>query len=114
LIGYSAKLGFGVTYCPTHSFLDFAAHVPGRSGYAIFVHLYPPHGTRLMCAGSYLEPAQRWKVPVIGDCVSFERRIPVLSNSTRSHPMGRGILLWLIGIPIPIILLIWLFGGLHG
>jgi hypothetical protein len=27
--------------------------------------------------------------------------------------MGRGFLLWLIGIPIPIILLIWLFGGLH-
>jgi hypothetical protein len=26
--------------------------------------------------------------------------------------MGRGMLLWLIGIPIPIILLIWLFGGL--
>ena len=28
--------------------------------------------------------------------------------------MSRGLLLWLIGIPIPIILLIWLFGGLHG
>jgi len=27
--------------------------------------------------------------------------------------MGRGLLLWLIGIPIPIILLIWIFGGLH-
>jgi len=27
--------------------------------------------------------------------------------------MGRGLLLWLIGIPIPSILLIWLFGGLH-
>jgi hypothetical protein len=27
--------------------------------------------------------------------------------------MGRGLLLWLIGIPIPIILLIWAFGGLH-
>jgi hypothetical protein len=26
--------------------------------------------------------------------------------------MGRGMLLWLIGIPLPIILLIWLFGGL--
>jgi hypothetical protein len=26
--------------------------------------------------------------------------------------MGRGLLLWLIGIPIPIILVIWLFGGL--
>jgi hypothetical protein len=28
--------------------------------------------------------------------------------------MGRGLLLWLIGIPLPIILLIWLLGGLHG
>jgi len=28
--------------------------------------------------------------------------------------MGRGLLLWLIGIPLPIILLIWVFGGLHG
>jgi len=28
--------------------------------------------------------------------------------------MGRGLLLWLIGIPIPIILVIWLLGGLHG
>jgi hypothetical protein len=28
--------------------------------------------------------------------------------------MGRGLLLWLIGIPLPIILLIWAFGGLHG
>jgi hypothetical protein len=27
--------------------------------------------------------------------------------------MGKGLLLWLIGIPLPIILLIWLFGGLH-
>jgi hypothetical protein len=26
--------------------------------------------------------------------------------------MGRGMLLWLIGIPLPIILVIWLFGGL--
>jgi hypothetical protein len=27
--------------------------------------------------------------------------------------MGRGLLLWLIGIPIPIILLVWLLGGLN-
>jgi hypothetical protein len=26
--------------------------------------------------------------------------------------MGRGLLLWLIGIPLPIILVIWLLGGL--
>jgi len=28
--------------------------------------------------------------------------------------MGRGLLLWLIGIPLPIILIVWLLGGLHG
>jgi len=27
--------------------------------------------------------------------------------------MGKGLLLWLIGIPIPIILLVWLLGGLN-
>jgi len=27
--------------------------------------------------------------------------------------MGRYVLLWLLGIPIPILVLIWLFGGLH-
>jgi len=27
--------------------------------------------------------------------------------------MGRYLLLWLLGIPIPILALIWLFGGLH-
>jgi hypothetical protein len=28
--------------------------------------------------------------------------------------MGRGLLLWLLGIPIPTISLIWVLGGLHG
>jgi hypothetical protein len=27
--------------------------------------------------------------------------------------MGRYFLLWLLGVPIPILLLIWAFGGLH-
>jgi len=27
--------------------------------------------------------------------------------------MGRYLLLWLLGIPIPILLLIWIVGGLH-
>jgi hypothetical protein len=27
--------------------------------------------------------------------------------------VGRGLLLWLIGIPLPIILVVWLLGGLH-
>jgi hypothetical protein len=33
---------------------------------------------------------------------------------TQEDVMGRGLLLWLLGIPLPIILLIWVFGGLHG
>jgi hypothetical protein len=36
------------------------------------------------------------------------------SNKQQDDVMGRGLLLWLLGIPLPIILLIWLFGGLHG
>jgi hypothetical protein len=27
--------------------------------------------------------------------------------------MGKGLLLWIIGIPLPIILIVWLLGGLH-
>jgi len=27
--------------------------------------------------------------------------------------MGKGLLLWIIGIPLPIILVVWLLGGLH-
>jgi hypothetical protein len=33
-------------------------------------------------------------------------------QSTEEH-MGRYLLLWLLGIPLPILLLIWIFGGLH-
>jgi hypothetical protein len=29
------------------------------------------------------------------------------------HPMGRYLLLWLLGVPIPILILIWALGGLH-
>jgi hypothetical protein len=36
------------------------------------------------------------------------------TEETQEDVMGRGLLLWLIGIPLPIILLIWLLGGLHG
>ena len=42
-------------------------------------------------------------------------RLPhVLTGETKLMEdfMGRGLLLWLIGIPLPIILLIWMFGGL--
>ena len=46
--------------------------------------------------------------------LSFGADVPVAVEIAEEAKMGRGLLLWLIGIPIPIILLIWLFGGLHG
>jgi hypothetical protein len=37
----------------------------------------------------------------------------VFPLTKRGPTMGRYLLLWLLGIPIPILVLIWLFGGLH-
>jgi hypothetical protein len=42
---------------------------------------------------------------------------PALSHAFLNHRyfkeaiMGRGILLWLLGVPIPVIILLWLFFG---
>jgi hypothetical protein len=33
------------------------------------------------------------------------------SISFKEAAMGRGLLLWLIGVPIPVIILLWLFFG---
>jgi hypothetical protein len=30
-----------------------------------------------------------------------------------ANDMGRYLLLWLLGVPVPILVLIWLLGGLH-
>jgi hypothetical protein len=39
---------------------------------------------------------------------------PLHQNEPQGHnAMGRYLLLWLLGIPLPILLLIWVFGGLH-
>jgi hypothetical protein len=37
-----------------------------------------------------------------------------LKEAKKEDVMGRGLLLWLLGIPLPIIILIWVLGGLHG
>jgi hypothetical protein len=47
-----------------------------------------------------------------GRTVSTPERYP--TDESLEVNMGRGLLLWLIGIPIPIIILVWLLGGLHG
>jgi hypothetical protein len=47
-----------------------------------------------------------------GNPYSSPRVVRSDRQTKETHPM-RGILLWLIGIPIPIIILLWLFGVLH-
>jgi hypothetical protein len=49
------------------------------------------------------------------DLVWWRNRNPAQSRAflrgkLRRDAMGKGLLLWLIGIPIPIIILLWLFG----
>jgi len=34
-------------------------------------------------------------------------------RKVKEFAMGRYMLLWLLGVPIPILVLIWMFGGLH-
>jgi hypothetical protein len=34
-------------------------------------------------------------------------------NDMETNTMGRFVLLWLLGVPIPILVLIWALGGLH-
>ena len=36
-----------------------------------------------------------------------------MSGKNEEKTMGRYALLWLLGVPIPILLVIWAFGGLH-
>jgi hypothetical protein len=47
---------------------------------------------------------------VFGTCWQ-RREFPI--RITEERTMGRYMLLWLVGVPIPILVLIWLFGGLH-
>jgi hypothetical protein len=62
-------------------------------------HLPAPIGASARKKGTFLAP---------------NRCLCSRDEATQEEIMGRGLLLWLIGIPLPIILLIWVFGGLHG
>ena len=64
-----------------------------------------------------------WRESIHGQCIRSKIHIEAmclelvpacrvpLANWERT--MGRYLLLWLLGMPIPILVLIWLFGGLH-
>ena len=68
-----------------------------------------PDADRACCARLCTNAKSRAAVEL-----SFKADVLVAVEIAEEANMGRGLLLWLIGIPIPIILLIWLFGGLHG
>jgi hypothetical protein len=48
-----------------------------------------------------------------GNCALARAFNPGRGAGATETEMGRGLLLWLIGIPLPIILVVWLLGGLH-
>jgi hypothetical protein len=56
-----------------------------------------------------LDPHQKRTSGTLGLISAFSSQE---CRKDEERPMGRGLLLWLIGIPLPIILIIWLFGGL--
>jgi hypothetical protein len=39
------------------------------------------------------------------------QRVAISVRRAEEDTMGRGILLWLLGVPIPVIILLWLFFG---
>ena len=49
----------------------------------------------------------------VGNSTTPPGIIPHRINDRRSSTMGRYLLLWMLGIPLPILVLIYMFGGLH-
>jgi len=43
----------------------------------------------------------------------FYRSAHIRDRDKGEKEMGRYVLLWLLGVPIPILLLVWMFGGLN-
>ena len=65
-----------------------------------------PRTNNNVCRLTFVPLATAWNK-------SRQVRIPVTQNATEERIMGRYLLLWLLGIPLPILVLIWMFGGLH-
>jgi hypothetical protein len=66
------------------------------------------HGNALDERGLPMQPQASVSIEgTIGRATAFSCRL-----DTWETTMGRGLLLWIIGIPLPIILIVWLLGGL--
>jgi hypothetical protein len=64
-----------------------------------------------LCASSFAP--QRASSPR-GTIAPAFRYCDRLERGEAEDVVGRGLLLWFLGIPIPVIILIWVLGGLHG
>jgi hypothetical protein len=67
---------------------------------------------QVVCAPKSIAP--QFDDAAIGTSAPKRRYCSSSDEARQEEVMGRGVLLWLLGIPLPIILLIWVFGGLHG
>ena len=80
-----------------------------KSGRADIRARHAPDARDAGCSDPAFSPLNR-------SVIFLEPKFPAhvyVGQPKEENTMGKGLLLWLIGIPIPIILLIWLFGGLH-
>jgi hypothetical protein len=61
--------------------------------------------------GNRAENAAEYEHP--GDLRGRNHHAAAALKARKELAMGRYVLLWLLGVPIPILLLIWMFGGLN-
>lgn len=85
-------------------------------GILILAHCISFHGKRPSRASNNAGATKVFQYPVGSHTAEPEAGTRVslpVTTKTGARTMGRYLLLWLLGIPLPILLLIWLFGGLH-
>jgi hypothetical protein len=49
----------------------------------------------------------------LGEQRNLDGENPLFNGAVEDLIMGRYLLLWVLGVPIPILILVWAFGGLH-
>jgi hypothetical protein len=77
-----------------------ALRIPRKPWSLASAHSGRRHGTQIFKSGfALLSPEQASSFRVLNQEAFMEEM------------MGRGILLWLLGVPIPVIILLWLFLG---
>ncbi len=75
------------------------------SAYHFLVHRRHPDYRPVLATGI-------WKTDSVAAVErGFGRRVAVPRTLVMEVKMGRGILLWLLGVPIPVIILLWFFFG---